>query len=176
MMTKWSTRTIVTATLALGLCLTALANARSGGSPAEALVGQAAPAFTLNTPSGESVSLESLKGSVVVLDFWATWCGPCVAALPKVDKLAKEHSDVKFFAVNIREPVEKVSKFMADKNLSLPVLMDSTAQAAKDYKAQAIPQTVVIGKDGVVKAVFVGFNPETGEKALADAIVAAKGG
>jgi thiol-disulfide isomerase/thioredoxin len=153
------------------LCLSVLAAERVNP---ESLKGEAAPDFSLKTPGGQEVALASDKGSVVVLDFWATWCGPCVASLPKIDALAKEHSDVKFYAVNIRESAEKVNKFMEAKNLSLPVLLDKDGSVAKAYLASAIPQTVVIGKDGVVQAVFIGFDPEQGEKALADAIEAAK--
>jgi thiol-disulfide isomerase/thioredoxin len=143
--------------------------------PAQELEGKPAPAFTLKGLDGQEVSLESQKGQVVVLDFWATWCGPCVASLPKLDEMAKQKASdgVRFYAINIQEEQDKVAKFVKEKGWSLPVLLDSDASVAQSYKAQAIPMTVVIGKDGVVKNVFIGFDPNGGEAQLSSAIDAA---
>jgi len=106
-----------------------------------------------------------------VLDFWATWCGPCVMSLPHLDALYKEFKDqeVKFFAVNQGEDKELVGGFMKSKNLSVPVLLDGDTKVGNKYDAHAIPMTVVVGKDGVVRKVFVGAGPDT-ESRLRDAI------
>jgi peroxiredoxin len=146
---------------------------------AKKLEGKAAPDFKLPGLDGKDVALTDLKGSVVVLDFWATWCGPCRASLPHLDKLYQDNkaTGVKIFAVNVDEDKTKVAPFIAETKLTVPVLLDSeqTGAGAK-YGANAIPETVVIGKDGKVKKVIIGFDPSSGEEDLAKAIKAAMDG
>jgi thiol-disulfide isomerase/thioredoxin len=129
-------------------------------------VGQDAPAFDLMTLSGEKVSLASLAGKVVVLDFWATWCGPCRAAMPAMNELAmwakSEGDSVKVFAVNVGETKEKASGYWDAQKFVFPCLLDTRNVAAMAYGASSIPLTVVIGPDGKVAEVEVGlnFNPQ----------------
>lgn len=152
--------------------LNAPAAAEQGGDrPAMALVGKPAPDFTLDNLAGEQVTLSKLKGDVIVLDFWATWCGPCVQSMPGLQKVAKETEadGVKVFAVNLMEDKATVEEFLKSNNLTLKALLDNEGKVAEAYKAQAIPQTVVIGKDGVVKKVFVGAGPNS-EQQLHDAV------
>lgn len=138
---------------------------QDSGGEASVLEGKPAPAFKLKDLEDKDVALADFKGQVVVLDFWATWCGPCVEALPHLDKLYQDKkATVKIFAVNQGEEKEPVAAFMKSKNLTVPVLLDSDSKVGNEYKAQAIPQTVVIGKDGVVKKVFVGSGPNTAEQ------------
>ncbi|HZZ44333.1 MAG TPA: TlpA disulfide reductase family protein [Tepidisphaeraceae bacterium] len=141
------------------------------------LIGKAAPDFTLKQLDGTDVKLSGLKGSVVVLDFWATWCGPCVAGLPHVDGIYKDNKDkgVKAFAVNMQEESDKVKAFVEEKKLTLPVLLEPKGDVAEKYKVEGIPETVVIGKDGIVKKVFVGTGPDTEEQLRAAVEAAMKG-
>jgi peroxiredoxin/outer membrane lipoprotein-sorting protein len=143
----------------------------SAAEPSAALVGKPAPLFTLKDMKDQNVSLAEQKGHVVVLDFWATWCGPCVQELPTLDKLSQNLAPrgVKFFALNQSESKELVQAFLGKHSLSLPVLLDDKTTAAQAYLVEGIPQTVVINKTGRVAKVFVGFGPDSEQK-LAQAI------
>lgn len=136
-----------------------------------ALVGKRAPAFTLMDLDGQQVALAEHKGSVVVLDFWATWCGPCRTAMPHLEQLHRDFADrsVKVLAINLRESRDTAKKFMEHNKLTMPVLLDATAAVAAKYAVTGIPQTVVIGKNGAIRKVIIGFAPG-GEKQLREAV------
>jgi peroxiredoxin len=158
--------------------LTAAAARDDGGGEgaAMALVGKDAPNFKLPDLAGKDVQLSDLKGSVVVVDFWATWCGPCVQSLPHLNSLYEEKkaAGLKVLAVSVDQDKAKVPPFVTDKKLTFTVLLDNDQQkAAEKYGVQGIPQTVVIGKDGKVAKVFIGFGPgseETLKKAVEEAM------
>jgi peroxiredoxin/outer membrane lipoprotein-sorting protein len=124
------------------------------------LVGKPAPDFKLKGMDDKEVTLASLKGNVVVLDFWATWCGPCVAGFPHIDALAKKYAaqGVKVFGMNQKEDKETIDNFLKEKNLTVPVLLDP-GEIADKYQVKGIPQTVIIGKDGLIKHVHIGYGP-----------------
>ncbi len=138
------------------------------------LVGKPAPDFSLKDLADKNVSLAAQKGSVVVLDFWATWCPPCQKSLPHLSQLNSDLSaqGLKVFAIDLREAKDVVQKFIDERKLTMPVLLDSDGKTAEQYKVTGIPQTVVIGKDGKVKKVIVGFEPG-GEKELRSVVEAA---
>ncbi len=137
-----------------------------------ALEGKDAPDFELPSLDGQQVKLSALKGSVVVLDFWATWCPPCRQSLPHLDELNEKMKDkgVKVFAVNSQEEGDTVRKFVKDTKLTTTVLLDEKGITSEPYNLQAIPQTVVIGKDGKVVKVFTGFNPNSSPQQLLRAV------
>ena len=133
------------------------------------LVGQPAPDVILTTMNGGVVDLEELQGQVVVLDFWATWCGPCRAALPALHDIATWADDeslpVKVLTVNVWEREEQpdarldVAKaFWAEQKFTLPVLMDYSNETANAFKVTGIPTTVVIRSDGTIHTKHTGFN------------------
>ena len=140
-----------------------------GGFEAQehALVGKAAPAFSLDLLAGGRAELAAHRDKdVVILDFWATWCKPCVQAMPALIEVAAEYADrgVVFYAVNLMEEPEKVRRFLEKKKFDLRVPLDRKGKVADLYGVQGIPQTVLIDKKGTVQVVHVGFIPGLGEK------------
>ncbi len=135
-------------------------------------IGSEAPDFELKDAGGKSRTLGEFAGKVLVLDFWATWCGPCRAGMPHLDKLLKANAEkgLVVFAVNLRETPEKAQKFIDDNSLSLEVLYDD-GKVAQKYGVSGIPHSVVIGRDGKVAAVVVGYS--TGDQRLTKAVEAA---
>lgn len=125
-----------------------------------ALTGKTAPPFSLTTLDAKTVSLaDHLGKDVVLLDFFATWCPPCRESLPHVEEITKDYAgkSVAVYAVNVGEGQALVQKFIADNKLTLNVLMDESGAAAEAYGVSGIPQQVVIGKDGMINYVGVGF-------------------
>jgi thiol-disulfide isomerase/thioredoxin len=125
------------------------------------LVGKPAPDFTLDLISGKPFHLAESKGSVVVLDFWATWCGPCMQAMPQVERVAEEFKErgVQFFAVNLQETAEQIKTTLERHKLHPMVVLDREGTIAEKYKANAIPQTVIIDREGKIVRLFVGAGP-----------------
>jgi thiol-disulfide isomerase/thioredoxin len=125
-----------------------------------ALLGKAAPAFDLPTLDGKSAKLSDWKDKIVILDFWATWCGPCRSAMPIIIDVANSFKGkgVQLYAVNIDEDAATIESFLNDEKLSVDVALDKAGKVAEEYLAAAIPQTVLIGKDGRVQVVHVGFS------------------
>jgi peroxiredoxin len=124
-----------------------------------------APDFTLKNLNGETVSLSSLRGKTVVLDFWATWCGPCIAAFPGMQKAQNEHQeqkDVVFLFVDTWENGENKEKlagdFIKSKGYTFQVLMDNDNKVVTSYKVTGIPTKFIIGPDGRIKFKSVGYS------------------
>ena len=140
----------------------------------KAKVGEKALDFTLTGIDGAQFSLEGLKGKVILLDFWATWCGPCKQVMPTIQKIADEYKDkdVAVFGVNTWERGEGAAqKYMESKGFTYPCLLAGD-ELAKSYGVPGIPTLLVIGKDGMIVLAEVGMAPDGG-KALRAAIDAA---
>jgi thiol-disulfide isomerase/thioredoxin len=134
------------------------------------LVGQTAPQFTAKLVSGGTMDLASHKGKdVVLIDFWATWCGPCRQAMPIVSEVCSgfKGKDFVAYAVNLKQTAEEIKAFQAaTPALTLPVAMDEDGKIAEAYRVYPIPMTVIIGKSGMVESVFMNLpNDREGFKA-----------
>lgn len=135
--------------------------------PPQSLVRKQAPPFEISLLEGKSVTLSALKGKVVVLDFWASWCGPCVKGLPVVSQVVKElgGEEVVLFAINQGESKEQINTFLKAKKLEyLTVGFDPENALGKIFRVQGIPQTVVIDQSGKVHSVHVGFSENVAKK------------
>ena len=128
------------------------------------LIGKKAPNFDSVLLDGSKFKLSEQKGKVVVLDFWATWCGPCVKALPElIEKTSQfDKKDVVFIAVNQGETRKMISTFLKKKKLQgLTVALDKKQNIGRDYEVQGIPKTVIIDQKGIIRHVEVGFAEKT---------------
>ena len=130
-----------------------------------------APDFTLKTLDGKSVTLSSLKGKIVILDLWATWCGPCVASFPGMQKAVdalKDRNDVCFYFINTFERlspearITKIEDLLESKKLNFNVLLDEQAGndfvVSKLYGVNNIPTKIIIGKNGKIYTTITGYN------------------
>ncbi len=134
--------------------------------PPHPLLGQPAPPFVTTNVDGHPIDLKKyLRKNVIMLDFWATWCGPCVQAMPEVDAVAKKFANkgLVFFGVNAGEDAATVKEFLKDSKLEVPVALDEKNEISPLYKVEGIPQTLLIGKDGKVQVVHVGYSSQLGK-------------
>ena len=120
--------------------------------------GEGAPNFTLTSLDGSVVTLSDLRGQVVVLDFWATWCGPCEESLPHLQALHQQYADqgVIVLAINVEENRDQVSRFIQDNSYTFTVLLDSDGAVSNAYGVWGIPYTVVVDQSGVGHEVYQG--------------------
>ena len=145
---------ILTAGLVITGCI-------AGAEPTTAIVGKAAPDFQLQNLDGQSVTLSGLRGSPVIINFWATWCQPCASEMPYLQEINNEWSDkgLIVLAINWGESASQVEQFTQAHNLSLQVLLDTKKVAAEKYGIRAFPTTFFIDKDGIIQVKIIGAFP-----------------
>jgi peroxiredoxin len=123
-------------------------------------VGKPAPDFSLPRLGGGTVALSQFRGSVVVVDFWASWCGPCREELPALEKLRKEYEPrgVRFVGVNIDDDREAAAHAAEQLGLTMPIALDTDKQAAQSFQPPTMPTSFVIDRGGVVRFVHEGWS------------------
>jgi peroxiredoxin len=120
--------------------------------------GQPAPDFYFETPEGQSTSLSQLQGTPVLLNFWATWCGPCRYEMPFLQQIHQERpgDELALLAVNVGESSSQVGQFLDSTGFSFTVLLDKQAAVAQRYNVLGIPATFFIDKEGIIQNIQVG--------------------
>ncbi len=119
----------------------------------------AASDFTLKSNQGKNLRLEDFRGQVVMLNFWASWCGPCRQEMPLMDEIYKKYSDLGFtiLAVNVDEDTADADRFLKAVPVSFPVLYDSDSKISELYNVDAMPTTVMIDRDGNKRFLHRGY-------------------
>ncbi len=114
-----------------------------------------APGFMVKSSEGKELSLEKLKGRIVLLDFWASWCGPCRAEMPEVKKIWKKYGGDNFIiiGVNLDRTVDAFENYVKEEGLTWPQVFDANSALARQYNVYGIPHTVLIDQDGIIRAV-----------------------
>lgn len=114
-------------------------------------VGKTIPLFNATNLDGQSVQVGA-PGKPYVLNFWATWCPPCREEFPEINQFVNGHTaDIQFYAINIQESSEQVSDFLNRSGYTLPVLLDMDGSIARDFRISAIPTTIVVDGQGVIR-------------------------
>jgi len=163
-------KTVILIPILVVLLTGCISGQESGGTKE----GESAPDFRLQSLDGETVSLSDYHGQAVLLNFWATWCGPCVGEMPYLQEIHEEWTTrgLALVAVNVGETSSQVNGFMNYYNLSLPVLLDTQRSVSERYNIIGIPTTFFIDKDGIIQGKVVGAFPskESIERYLEDII------
>jgi len=120
-----------------------------------------APDFTLESRAGDNIRLEDHRGEVVMLNFWASWCGPCRQEMPLMDDLYGRYQDLGFtiLAVNVDENRGEALRFLDKVPVSYPILYDPKSSVSELYEVPAMPTTVMIDRDGNARYIHYGYKP-----------------
>lgn len=141
----------------------------------ESLVGSDAVSFLLADLNGKQFNMDKLRGKIVVIEFWASWCGPCRETMPHVEKLHKEFKDRGLVVLGMNdEEVADAKRFVQKHGYTFPTLVDAESAVSKQYGIQAIPQTVVIDRDGKIAAHFMGTGQEANLREAVKVLLAVK--
>jgi thiol-disulfide isomerase/thioredoxin len=131
----------------------------------EQILDKKAPVFTIKDLSGTDISLEKLMGKVIVIDFWATWCGPCKASFPGMQKAVDKYKDdpnVAFLFIdtweNGEEKEKNAAKFIQEKGYSFQVLMDNDNQVVSKFGVSGIPTKYIVDKKGIIRFKSIGYS------------------
>jgi peroxiredoxin len=147
---------------------TAILSAALAFAPAQAALDGPAPDFTLKSTAGENIKLSELRGQVVLINFWASWCGPCRQEMPLLDEMYQQYGPLGFtlLGVNVEQDTQDAERMLKDTPVSFPILFDAQNEVSKLYDVTAMPSTVLVDRDGRVRYVHKGYQPGHEEEYL----------
>ena len=123
-------------------------------------IGFAAPDFTLDTLDGETLSLSNLRGQVVLINLWASWCPPCRAEMPALDNVYRQYREAGFVVLGLNTTYQDsetdASIFVRTLGLEFPILLDRDGAVSRQYQLQALPTSYFVGRDGTIRDVVFG--------------------
>jgi peroxiredoxin len=123
--------------------------------------GALAPDFNLLSVNGEQVRLSELRGRTILINFWATWCGPCIIEMPVIEtRFQKYTPELVVLAVNFDEPMEDVKAFVDELGLTFTVLLDPGAEIQKKYRIRGYPTTFIVDEEGIIQVQNIGVMTE----------------
>jgi peroxiredoxin len=124
-----------------------------------------APNFTLKNLAGKNIKLSELSGNVVLVNFWASWCGPCRQEMPLLNAIHNKYEPLGFtvLGVNVEEQVDNARSYIDERPVDFPILLDSNNQISQLYNVLAMPTTVVIDRDGNIRFIHQGY--QSGDEA-----------
>jgi peroxiredoxin len=133
----------------------------AGSLASSGLAGQPAPEFALKSSSGQNLRLSEYRGDVVMINFWATWCGPCRQEMPLLDELYSRYERVGFnlLGINIDDDSRRAMDMINELGVSFPVLFDSSKEVSRLYQVDAMPVTVIVDREGNIRHVHQGYKP-----------------
>lgn len=145
---------LIQLTLAIALILTTPAS--------NAQIGKKAVEFTLPAVNGETIALQSLRGKTVLLNFWATWCGPCREELPELARLQEKYRQrgLAVVAVTVDNELENVNSFLKKYDIKLQALWDKRKKTAGAYAVEKMPSSYLIDRNGIIRFIHRGYSPE----------------
>jgi len=159
---RWTAVLIIVAVLGFGwIGLTAVsATNTTGGLVPSPRAGFPAPDFTLDTTDGRTMTLSDLRGQVVIVNLWASWCPPCRAEMPAIEQVyqANKAQGLEVLAVNVtsQDSEAAAAQFAQDFGLTFPILLDRDGAVSRRYQLQAFPTTYFIDRQGIISAVVPG--------------------
>jgi len=154
--------------LVAGLLLIFFSADKTGASTAGRIpapqTGFLAPEFTLSTPKGERIALSELKGRAILINLWATWCPPCRAEMPAIEKLYEKYQGQGLTVLGVNATVQDnpldIVPFVQEYGLTFPILLDETGAVARKYELRSLPSSYFINRDGTVHYVVMGAMTE----------------
>jgi thiol-disulfide isomerase/thioredoxin len=143
--------------------------AEGDAKPGDMRTGGLAPDFRLTLADGSSLTLGSLRGRPVVINHWATWCGPCRLEMPEIVRAAQAHEDLVVIGANFLEAQETMAPFVVQYAMEFPVTVDPDGVLSDLYSARGLPMTIFIDREGVVSTVWAGIlTPDKLDELLAE--------